>query len=228
MSNTIAYQGEARQLRRYQAFFVASRQLRKMTAENWETYYPVSSASNESLSSKETGAWDPYQWIRPENELNSNEPLGESTPIETIERSTMEIIENVPKVLNGVDGQRLADRLMTLLEICEEDAPDQAPLSRVSLADLLDFLDNQAGVNYPGTVVTFEGNIRCEWRSGPDRRFTLEFLGKDDVRFVVKGKDPKATYKIARASGKATVLSVMDLLEPYGVSELVRVAESGR
>jgi hypothetical protein len=112
---------------------------------------------------------------------------------------------------------KLAERLGNLLEISREEQPEQAPPALASVKSLIAFLATYPELAYPSVVLTQEGNVRIQWRRGRDEHLAVEFLGDGDVRFVIFAPDPKHPYKTIRASGSATVDSVMRLAEPYGV-----------
>lgn len=116
-------------------------------------------------------------------------------------------------------GQRLAERLEGLLAIAREEQPEQAPPATASLKSMIAFLTAHPELAYPSTVLTTAGNVRAQWRINPRQHFAIEFLDDSggDVRFVIFAPDPTHPYKTIRASGGATLDSVMRLAEPYGV-----------
>ena len=112
---------------------------------------------------------------------------------------------------------RLADRIKTLIAFSEEEYPDQQPLSPQSLRDFIEFIKATRQYAYPDVVLTFVGNIRIQWRKARNRHFAIEFLGGRAVRWVVFAPDPQIQFRITRASGLATLDSVMQLVAPFNV-----------
>ena len=85
------------------------------------------------------------------------------------------------------------------------------------LRGFIDFIQSIQNVSYPALVLTSQGNIRAEWTEASNKHFALEFLGDNNVRFVVFAPDPKERHKTNRASGLATIGSLPELVSPYGV-----------
>ena len=128
-----------------------------------------------------------------------------------------ELILHVRERFRAEFAERLANRLDYLAKISQEEYPEQAPITPESLQDFVAFLESTPKLVYPGVVLTPSGNIQAEWRKGKNRHFAVEFVGSGDVQFVVFAPDPKDPYKTIRASGIATVASLMDIIRPYGV-----------
>jgi hypothetical protein len=114
-------------------------------------------------------------------------------------------------------AERIAARLDYLLEISREEQPEQAPPAMASVEGFLAFLSKNPGLAYPTIVLTPDGNVRAQWRRSPSEHLAIEFLGENDVWFVIFAPDPTDPYKTIRTSGGATVGSVMSLAAPYGV-----------
>jgi hypothetical protein len=142
------------------------------------------------------------------------------------ERSLSELIAYIERLPSIPFAGRLAARIRYLAEISREEYPDQAPPVVPSLMGLITLLERTPGLAYPDVVLTPQGNIRAQWRRDRNRHFALEFLGGDDARFVVFASDPRHPYKTLRASGLATVDSVLELVRPYGVLDWVLTASN--
>ena len=147
-----------------------------------------------------------------------------TTLSEEPERSLTELVTYIEKLPSIPFAGRLAARIRYLAEISREEYPDQAPTAVPSLMGLITLLEITLGLAYPDVVLTPQGNIRAQWRLDRNRYFALEFLEGEEVHFVVFAPDPKHPYKTLRASGLATVDSVLELVRPYGVHDWVLAA----
>ncbi|MCI0559948.1 MAG: hypothetical protein MN733_15765 [Nitrososphaera sp.] len=130
---------------------------------------------------------------------------------------------SVTELIGGLRGQnipyaaRLTARLQYLVQTSEEEFPEQEPMSSRSLQDLLYFIRSVPNITYPALVLTSQGNIRAEWTKERRKHFAVEFLGSNDVRFVVFAPDRKRPHKTNRVSGLSTLDSLMEFVQPYGV-----------
>ena len=80
--------------------------------------------------------------------------------------------------------ERINPRVMYLSEVALEEE-GQEPLSRDSYLGLVNFLNRIYNLNLtPVLGLTYEGNIRAEWRYSPNERLALEFLDSFDLKFV--------------------------------------------
>ena len=117
-----------------------------------------------------------------------------------------------------MDAFRIPDgirtRIAELSKIALEEAEEgQLPLSDDSRREFFDFLRDLAtrGLSMtPGLVLTYEGNIRAEWRRSPDERLALEFLGRDRLGFVFFRPDPGSQGKVLRTSGEESASRFSD------------------
>lgn len=165
--------------------------------------------------------WDPERWVgstakQPPFQLETRSPSQSQKPSPQ-QSSVPELSLYVREELRATFAERLAKRLHYLARISEEEYPEQAPISRESLEDFVAFLKATPNLAYPGVVLTPSGNIQAEWRKANKRHLAVEFVGNGDVHFVVFAPDPRKSYKTTRASGVATVESLMDIVRPYGV-----------
>ena len=132
-----------------------------------------------------------------------------------------------------MDGFRIPDgistRIAELSKIALEEAEEgQLPLSDDSRGGLFGFLGDLAarGLNMtPSLVLTYEGNIRAEWRRSPDERLALEFLGRDRLGFVFFRPDPGSQGKVLRTSGEEAASRFSDE-HPEAVEFLRSLAEA--
>ncbi|MGH8582253.1 MAG: hypothetical protein ACREWG_05585 [Gammaproteobacteria bacterium] len=175
----------------------------------------------EGLGTADAKRWDPERWMaemakRPSFQLETRSPSHSRSPSPR-QPSVAESILHVKEELNAPFAERLAQRLHHLANISEEEYPRQAPISPESLEDFVAFLRFTPNRAYPGVVLTHSGNIQAEWRRSDKRHFAVEFVGNSDLHFVVFAPDPKNPHKTMRASGVATVGSLVDIVRPYGV-----------
>lgn len=105
---------------------------------------------------------------------------------------------------------RINPRVMYLSEVALEEE-EQEPLSRDSYLGLVNFLNRIYNLNLtPVLGLTYEGNIRVEWRSSPNERLALEFLDSFDLKFVFFHLDSYDSNKVLRSSGDGSVLSFLE------------------
>lgn len=136
------------------------------------------------------------------------------------EPSVKELIEKV-KCLDWPFAQDMGQRLEYLDLTSHEDFPDQAPISPNSLRAFIEFVCSIPKLVYPAIVLTYSGNIRAEWTRTQDKHFAVEFLDTNQVRFVVFAPDPQNPFEVSRASGIASIDSVLTLVHPYKVSSWI-------
>ncbi len=141
------------------------------------------------------------------------------------ETSVAELITNVRTSPDLPFAYRLAARLEYLVETSEEEFPEQEPMSSSSLKDfvefIVEFIRSVPVIAYPSVVLSYEGNICAEWTQARNKHFAVEFLGGNEVHFVVFAPDHKKPYKTNRASGLSTIGSLMELVYPYGVLDWI-------
>ena len=100
---------------------------------------------------------------------------------------------------------------MYLSEVALEEE-GQEPLSRDSYLGLVNFLNRIYNLNLtPVLGLTYEGNIRAEWRYSPNERLALEFLDSFDLKFVFFHLDSYDSNKVLRSSGDGSVLSFLEI-----------------
>jgi hypothetical protein len=107
--------------------------------------------------------------------------------------------------------RKLAARLSTLQEFSGDEHPEQASPVPAAVLDLIIFLTLHPALDFPSIVLTPSGNVRIQWRRVRGEHFAIEFLGDNVVQYVIFAPDRETT------SGVATVDSIMQIAEPYGV-----------
>lgn len=185
--------------------------------------YPISDLDLVPLREAWARQWQPLTWISRLPSLIRVQTSTQTTADlpRCRQRSTAGIIEDLAANTAICNADRIASRLFYLAEVCREEAPEQAPISRASLHDLEGFLRSVPMLAYPSLVITLEGNIRAEWKGSPNKHLAIEFTGDQTVRFVIFVPDRQRPKQINRASGAAHIDSVLELLHPYGLSEWV-------
>jgi len=118
-------------------------------------------------------------------------------------------------------SRRLVQRLEELVEVSQEEFPEQEPMSSRSLQDFIEFIRSVPDIAYPDVVLSYEGNVCAEWTQSHNKHCALEFLGGKEVRFVVFAPDPKKPYKTNRVSGISTLDSLLGNIHPYGVLDWI-------
>ena len=131
-----------------------------------------------------------------------------------------EKINEIVKFLNQTDiafSKRLTDRIQFLFEASKEEYPNEVAIIPESLKNFLGFLQTEPNLKYPDVVLSPDKNICAQWRTAPNRHFSVEFLPVGDVRFVIFSPNPKHPNKINRMSGIVSVDSLMQTAQPQGV-----------
>jgi len=140
---------------------------------------------------------------------------------EIIDRlSDDEKAEEIVKFLNQTNitfSKRLASRIQFLFEASKEEYPDEGAISPESLKNFVSFLQSAPNLKYPDVVLSPDKNICTQWRTAPNRHFSVEFLPNGDVRFVIFSPDPKHPDKTNRMSGIVSVDFLMQTAQPHGV-----------
>ncbi|MBN1546406.1 MAG: hypothetical protein JW902_07090 [Syntrophaceae bacterium] len=131
-----------------------------------------------------------------------------------------EKINEIVKFLNQTTiafPKRLAERIQFLFEASKEEYPDEVAILPESLKNFVSFLQTEPNLKYPDVVLSPDKNICAQWRTAPNRHFSVEFLPTGDARFVIFSPDPKQPDKINRISGIVSLDSLMRTAQPHGV-----------
>ncbi len=143
--------------------------------------------------------------------------------------------EKFPGIKNCRYMKELLDRLEPRIEelfhaALEEEPEGQLPLSERSLRGLYGFLNEMVDRDLclvPSLVLTYEGEIRAEWRSSPDHRLALEFISSTDLEFVFFYPKPSFPEKTLRTSGGGSVTDFLDD-QPKALELLRSLNRTGR
>jgi len=129
-------------------------------------------------------------------------------------------VNEIVKFLNQTNisfSERLAERIQFLFEASKEEYPHVEAISPESLKNFVSFLLSAPNLKYPDVVLSPDKNICTQWRTTPNRYFSVEFLPTGDARFVLFSPDPKNPDKTFRMSGIVSVDSLMQTAQPPGI-----------
>ena len=144
----------------------------------------------------------------------------ETFAISEYDISLEEMVSAIRKI-NIPYAKSLQDRILLLSKLSAEEPFYQAPIVPDSLRDFISFLQLTPGIKRPSVVLTPEGNIQAEWHRSENQHLVIEFLGKEDVLYVIFAPDPKYPARTVHSTGRATLISVITLLKPYGLNSWV-------
>ena len=116
-------------------------------------------------------------------------------------------------------AQELADRLNSLYEAAKEEDPDEVPISPESLSNFIGFLQETTNLRRPDVVLTPSNEICAQWRTAPNRHFSVVFLPSGETRYVIFTPNLRDPDKIDRLSGITYVDSLIDTAAPHRVLE---------
>jgi hypothetical protein len=98
----------------------------------------------------------------------------------------------------------VAHRLSMLRSISLE---EQTELSVNSVEQFVRFLTSRPRLNWPSLIITPQGNVRASWSPEDNKHFAIEFLGGQEVRFVVFA--PREGARPARIAGSELLRNVL-------------------
>ena len=161
--------------------------------------------------------------ITTEHELEEEASIDPTSPFEAIEdrlsedEKVYEIIKFLNDQINLTFSKQLANRIQFLIEASKEEYPDEVAILPESLKNFVSFLQSVPNFRYPDVVLSPVKNICTQWRTAPNRHFSVEFLPTGDVRFVIFSPDPMHPDKTNRISGIVSVDSLMRTAQPHGI-----------
>lgn len=93
----------------------------------------------------------------------------------------------------------LLKRIAFLERICHDEAE---PCEKESLYDILSFLEINDNMPTPSLVVTPSGHFRATWKDNEydNDRFSIEFLGDDQLKFVVRMSDNIFSFNYSKTN----------------------------
>lgn len=114
-------------------------------------------------------------------------------------------------------ASELADRLDDLHEASIEEAPEQSPISTLSLYRFINFLQKEQNLEEPDVVLSDEGHIVAEWHKSRREHFSVEFMPDGQARYVIFSPDPDYPSRTNRVSGLVSADTLMKKAEPFNV-----------
>ncbi len=146
--------------------------------------------------------------------------VGRESPFEELEeaKDDAQRLNDLVTFVQRNYSSRLASRLQKIFEAVKEEQLGINFLSVDSLKNFVRFL-KQNPLPAPNLVLTSSGNVRAEWKKGPDKFLGLEFLKENDCKFVLFAPDEFAHSKILRVSGWSSIDRILNTIEFYGVND---------
>jgi len=117
---------------------------------------------------------------------------------------------------------KLARRLQYLYEVRKEELPEEQPLSSDSLFSFYEFLKQNPDLEYPQVTLTYEGNIHAVWRKSDRQLFAIDFVGKDDIHYVLFAPNWKRLGRVIRISAQTTRDHLLEEIAHYQVNWVYR------
>ena len=154
-------------------------------------------------------------FIRPWAE--KEDPFTQVDLLDSEEDMAQEIIYRIKTTLSVPYRERLANRLLTLVNDAKEEDPCSPGITVGSLRSFYNFFQSHPNLKYPAISLMPEDNIYASWRSEQNRLFSVHFLPNGDTRFVIFKPNERHPDKQIRISGTATTDILMETVTPYGV-----------
>ena len=154
-------------------------------------------------------------FIRPWAE--KEDPFTQVDLLDREEDMAQEIIYRIKTTLSVPYRERLANRLLTLVNDAKEEDPYSPGIIVGSLRSFYNFFQSHPNLKYPAISLMPEDNIYASWRSEQNRLFSVHFLPNGDTRFVIFKPNERHPDKQIRISGTATTDILMETVTPYGV-----------
>lgn len=153
--------------------------------------------------------------IRPWTE--KEDPFTQVDLLDSEEDAAQEIIYRIKTTLSVPYRERLANRLLTLVNDAKEADSSSSGITVGSLRNFYNFFQSHPNLKYPAISLMPEDNIYASWRSEQNRLFSVHFLPNGDTRFVIFKPNERHPDKQMRISGTATTDILMETVTPYGV-----------
>lgn len=145
------------------------------------------------------------------------DPFTQVDLLDSEEDAAQEIIYRIKTMLSVPYRERLANRLLTLVNDAKEADPSSSGITVGSLRSFYNFFQSHPNLKYPAISLMPEDNIYASWRSEQNRLFSVHFLPNGDTRFVIFKPNERHPDKQMRISGTATTDILMETVTPYGV-----------
>jgi hypothetical protein len=116
-----------------------------------------------------------------------------------------------------VQAQQIESRLAELRMAAVDES---TPWSDESEAGLRDFLSTYRRPTRPMIVHLANGNLRAIWKQGRERHVGLQFIGPNDIQYVVLNRRPGADF-LSQMAGRDSVEGVIGHLKSAGLYDLI-------
>ena len=111
----------------------------------------------------------------------------------------------------------LANRLIELCNHAKEENPDSTGIALESLRNFFTFLNLNQDLKPPIICLTPANNIYAQWRSYPNRLFSVHFLPTNEVQFAIFTPNDRHPEKTIGISGTATTDILRETIEKHEV-----------
>lgn len=178
--------------------------------QNWWTYKRIEALRRESSITIEPEVGE-TTFVEPESPFDSIvDRLSDDEKVK-------EVVKFLNDQLNITFAKKLASRIQFLIEASKEEYPNEVAIFPESLKNFVSFLQAEPNLKYPDVVLSPAKNICTQWRTAPNRHFSVEFLPTGDARFVIFSPNPRNPDKTNRISGIVSVDSLMRAAQPHGI-----------
>lgn len=120
-----------------------------------------------------------------------------------------------PQAPNETEAYR--DRVNELHEIAEDDGIE---LNRESRDDFWKFIKSYRNIRQCAVILRDNGNLRAIWRDGKGTRMGLQFLGSDEIEYVIL-KEHETDAEGTEHIGRTTIQGVGPLVEKFKLNSLL-------
>jgi len=122
-------------------------------------------------------------------------------------------LENLHVSLERAYTSELVERLKFLAEPSED--INEPTLSYGSLKQFIGFIKTYR-LQQPDLVLSFDGNVRAEWRQDSAHHFVAEFVPNGFVKFVVFVQSTISSKQIERMAGTTSLEKLVAIMETTG------------
>jgi hypothetical protein len=140
------------------------------------------------------------------------------------ESEIYELLDNIKK-LTDIDGERIYNRLFSLIKSAEEEYPEEELVSVSSLRGFEKFLKSGYQWIYPDIAVSPSGNILIEWFKDNEHHVSIEFLGQATAKLVMIVPDITLKSTVIPVITKPRVESIAEVVKPYDVLSWITHSE---
>ena len=119
-----------------------------------------------------------------------------------------------------IHGAKIARRLKALRQMTIED--DDGDISSDSMRSFFEFLSRYPRCKYPEITLTPDGEIYARWKGPENSLFSIHFLFKSRLHYVLFAPDRKRPDIMDRLSATASVDTVLEIADrAYEIADWV-------